>query len=66
MLCYINMLYFETIINFRMFLYFETCFLKVTVSLLCRLQAVPTIHDPIYPYLIGEGRRNCSTLCPAQ
>ena len=52
-------------INFRMFLYFETCFLRVTVSLPCRLQAVSKIHAPIYPYLIGEGRRNCSTFWPA-
>ena len=28
------------IIHFRVFLYLETCFLRVTVSLLCRLQAV--------------------------
>ena len=52
-------------IHFRMFLYLETCFL-VTVLLLCRLQAVSKIHVPIYPYLISEGRRNCTTLWPAQ
>ena len=28
----------------------------------CRLQAVSKIHVPIHPYLISEGRRNCSTL----
>ena len=47
-------------IHFRTFSYFVTCFLGVTVSLLCRLQAVSKIHIPIYPYLISEGRRNCS------
>ena len=51
---------------FRMFLYLETCFLRVTVSLLCRLQAVSQIRVPIYQYLISEGRRNCSPLWPAQ
>ena len=51
---------------FLMFLYLVTCFLRVTVSLLCRLQAVSTKHVPIYPDLIGAGRRNCSTLWPAQ
>ena len=40
------------IINFRMFLYLETCFLRVTVSSLCRLQTVSKIHVTIYPYLI--------------
>ena len=49
-----------------MFLYLETCFLRVTVSLLCRLQALSKIRVPIYPYLIIEGRRNCSALWPAQ
>ena len=52
----------NSMIYFRMFLYLETCFLRVTVSLLCRLQAVLKIHVPIYPYQISEGRRNCSTL----
>ena len=52
----------NSIIHYRMFLYLETCFLWVTVSLLCRLQAVSTIHFPIYHYLISEGRRNCLTL----
>ena len=33
-----------------------------TVSSLCRSQPVPKIHVPIYPYLISEERRNCSTL----
>ena len=41
----------NSIIHFRMFLYLETCFLRVTVSFLCRLQAVSKIHVPIYPYL---------------
>ena len=56
----------NSIIHFRMFLYLVACFLRVTVSWLCRLQAVSNIHVPIYPYLISEGRRNCSTLWPAQ
>ena len=38
--------------HFRMFLYLVTCFLKVTVSLLCRLQAVSKIHVPIHHYLL--------------
>ena len=41
-----------------MFLYLITCFLRVAVSLLYRLQAVSKIHVPIYPYLISEERRN--------
>ena len=49
-------------IYFRMLFYLVTCFLRVTVSLLCRLQAVSKIHVSIYPYLICEVRRNCSTL----
>ena len=53
-------------IHFCRFLYFVTFFLRVTVSLLCRLQAVSKIHVPIYPFQISEGRRNCSTLWPAQ
>ena len=52
----------NSIIHFRMSLYLETCFQKIAVSLLCRLQAVSKIHVPIYPYIISEGRRNCSTL----
>ena len=40
-----------------MCLYSITRFLRVTVSLLCRLQAVSMIHVPIYPYLISEKRR---------
>ena len=52
----------HSIIHFYMFLYVVTCFLRVTVSLLCRLQAVSMIVVQIYPYLISEGRRNCSTL----
>ena len=47
----------KSIINFRMFLYLETYFLRVTVSLLCRLQAVLLIHVQIYPYQISKGRR---------
>ena len=35
---------------------------RVAVSLLCRLQSLSKIHVPIYPYLISEGRQNCSTL----
>ena len=53
-------------IHFRMFLYLVTCFLRATVSLQCRLQAVSNIHVPIYPYLICEGRPNCSSLWLAQ
>ena len=56
----------NSIIHFRMFLYLKTFFLRVTVSLLCRLQAVSKIHVPMYPYLISEGGRNCSTLCLVQ
>ena len=49
-------------IIFLMFECLVTCFLRVTVSLLCRLQAVSKIYVPIYPCLIiSEGRRNCST-----
>ena len=36
-------------INFRVILYLVTCFLRVSISLLCRLQAVSKIHIPIYP-----------------
>ena len=43
-----------------------TCLLRVAVSLLGWFQAASKIHVPIYPYLISEGRRNCSTLYPAQ
>ena len=49
----------NTTIYLCMFLYLETCFLIVTVSLLWWLQAVSKIHAPIYPYLISEGTRNC-------
>ena len=52
----------NSIIHFRMFLYLVTCFLRITVSLQCRLQAVSKIHVIIYPYLISEWRRfvwNC-------
>ena len=45
-------------INFRTLECLVTCFLRVTVSLLCRLQAVSKIHVPIYPCLtISEGRQ---------
>ena len=53
-------------IHFSMFLYLVTCFLRVTVLLLCRLQAVSKIHVLFYPYLINDIRQNCSTLWPAQ
>ena len=45
--------------NFRMFLYLVTCFPRVTVSLLWRLQAMSKIHVAIYPYQISERRQNC-------
>ena len=51
----------NSIIHLRRFLYLATCYLRVTVSLLCRLQAVSKIHVPIHPYLISEG-----TLSPAR
>ena len=54
-------IFFLNWIHFRMYL--ETYFLRVTVSLLCRLRAVSKIHVPLYPYIIGKWRRNCSTLC---
>ena len=41
----------NSIIHFRVFLYFETCFPRVTVSLLRRLQAVSKIHVPIHAYI---------------
>ena len=45
--------------DFRMFECLVTCFLRVMVSLLCRLQAVSKIRVPIYPCLIiSEGRLN--------
>ena len=43
--------------HFRMCLYLVTCFMRVTVSLLCLLQAVSQIYVPIYPDLISEERR---------
>ena len=36
--------------------------MRVAVSLLCHLTAVPKIHVSIYNYLISEGRRNCTIL----
>ena len=53
-------------IDFRMFSYLLTCFLRVMVSLKWRLRAVSKIHVVIYPYLISEGIRKCSTLWPSQ
>ena len=44
----------NSIIHFRMFLFLVTCFLRVTVSLLCRLQAVSKIHVSIYPHQICD------------
>ena len=38
-------------IDFRMFLYLITCFMRVKVSLLCRLQTVSKIQVPIYSNL---------------
>ena len=38
-------------IHFRQFLYLITCYLRITVSLLCWSQTVPKIHVPIYPYI---------------
>ena len=54
-------------INIRLFECLVTSFLRVMVSLLCRLQAVSKIHVPIYPcQIISEERRNCSTFWSAQ
>ena len=53
-------------INFRLFLYLVKCLLRVTVSLLYRLQTVSKIHVPICTNLISEETRNCSSLYPAQ
>ena len=33
---------------------------------LVAMAAVSNMHVPINPYLISEGKRNCSTLSPAQ
>ena len=41
-----------SIIHFRMVLYLVTYLVRVTVSLLCRLQAESKIHVPIYPHPI--------------
>ena len=41
-------------IHVRMFLYLVTCFLRVKISLLCRLEAESKIHVPFYPYLISK------------
>ena len=50
------------IINFWRFLYLITCFLRVTVSLLCRLQAVSKTHVPIDPYMwLVKGEENVRT-----
>ena len=40
------------IFNCRMFYYLKACFLRVTVSLLCWLQAVSKLHVLMYPYLV--------------
>ena len=53
---------FNSTTHFRMFIDLVKCFLRVTVSLPCRLQPISNTHIPIYPYLIIVGRRNCSTL----
>ena len=55
--------------NVRMFLYLETCFPRVTVSVTYVSMPVTScikIHIPVNRYLINEGRRNCSTLWPTQ
>ena len=44
-------------IHFWMFLYLENCFLRVRVSLLCRLEAVSKIQIEIYPDRISEGNQ---------
>ena len=44
-------------IDFCMFSHFVTCFLRVTVSLLCWSHAVSKIHIPIYPILIVIGTK---------
>ena len=48
-------------IHFVMFLYLVPCFLRVTGSLLCRLQAVSKINLPICLYLIALSE-NCREL----
>ena len=55
-------------IHFRTLFYLVICFMRVTVSWLCRhLQAVSKIHVTInLPCLICEWRRNCSTMWLAQ
>ena len=55
----------NSIIHFCMFLYLETYFLRDTRST-CIMFHMFYIYVPIYPYLISEGRRNCSTLRPSQ
>ena len=45
----------NSIIHIRMLLYLETCFMRVTFLLLCRLQAVSKIHVPIIPILLVKG-----------
>ena len=53
-------------IHFCMFLYFETCFLWVKASLLCRLQGVSKIYVSIYPSLITlRKKRGTSRLSAA-
>ena len=50
-------------IHFSTFLYLVTCFLRVTVTFQCRSHSVSKILVTI-PYLISEGRGNCSSLWP--
>ena len=50
-------------IYFRICLYLVICFLRVTVSLLCRIQEM---FQFIPIYIISVWRRNCSTLWPTQ
>ena len=50
-------------IQYSISLYLATCFVRVTVSLLWRSQAVSTIHFQISPYLIiSEGSRKFPSL----
>ena len=45
----------KLIIHFRMFLYLETFFLRVAVSLLCRLQEVPSYMFQFIPIKLVKG-----------
>ena len=44
------------------FLSLVTCFLRFTVSLLCRLQAISKKLVPIYPYVIEERQKYVNDL----